>query len=159
HVMLRRFASVLLFLGMMVLPTLLVGQDVASLTGVVTDKSGAVIPQAKVELVDTKTNTTYNATTNDIGAYTFVKVLPGPGYKLTVTKDGFQTVTVANVYLGVHTTHTQNVQMDLGQVSQTIEVKGAGSEVTLNTTDNSVSTSLSMQVVHELPLAIRDNPL
>src|SRR6185312_13989004 len=42
---------------------------------------------------------------------------------------------------------------------QTIEVNGSGSQVTLNTTDTSVSSSLSMQVVHELPLAIRDNPL
>jgi len=157
--MLRGFASALLILGIAVLPTLLVGQDVASLTGVITDKSGAVIPQAKVELVDTKTNTTYSTTTNEVGSYTLVKVLPGPGYKLTVTKEGFQTVTIGNIYLGVHTTHTRNVQLDLGQVSQTIEVSGEGSQVTLNTTDTSVSSSLSMQVVHELPLAIRDNPL
>jgi hypothetical protein len=158
-VMLRKLATALFALTLAVVPTLLVGQDVASLTGVVSDKTGAVVAGASVELVDTKTNTSYKATTNDVGAYTIAKALPGPGYKLTVTKEGFQAVTIANIYLGVHTTHTQNVQLELGQVSQTVEVTASGSQVSLNTTDTSVSSSLSMEVVHELPLAIRDNPL
>jgi len=90
NVMLRKLAFALVILALTILPTFLVGQDVASLTGVVADKSGAVISEAKVELVDTRTNTSYKTSTNEVGAYTFVKVLPGPGYKLTVTKEGFQ---------------------------------------------------------------------
>src|SRR5580765_4959481 len=57
-------------------------QDLASLTGVVTDSTGAVIPGAAVKLIDTRTNTSYETQTNDVGAYTFSKVLPGPGYIL-----------------------------------------------------------------------------
>ena len=157
--MLRKIIFMLVILGVAVLPPFAVGQDVASLTGVVTDKSGAVIIGAKIELVDTKTNTSYKATSNDAGAYTIAKALPGPGYKLTISKDGFQSLTIGNIYLGVHTTHTQNAQLELGAVTQTIEVTSTGSEVTLNTTDTSVSSSLSMRVVHELPLSVRDNPL
>ncbi len=157
--MLRKLVVTLAVLILTTFPSLLIGQEVASLIGVVTDKTGAVVPAAKVELVDTKTNTSYQATSNDVGAYTFVKVLPGPGYRLTVTKEGFQSLTIDNIYLGVHSTQTQNVQLEIGQVTQTVEVSGSGSQVSLNTTDTSVSSSLSMQVVHELPLAIRDNPL
>lgn len=157
--MLRKTIFALVFLALAAFPSLVMGQDVASLTGVVTDKTGAVIPDAQIMLVDTRTNANYQATTNSSGAYTIAKILPGPAYKMTVTKDGFQSTTISNIYLGVHATHTQNVTLDLGKVSQTIEVNGSGSQVTLNTTDTSVSSSLSMQVVHELPLAIRDNPL
>lgn len=133
-------------------------QQVASLTGVVTDKSGAVIPEVAVELLDTKTQATYQATTNSVGSYTFSKVQPGPGYKITFTREGFAAYAVSNVYLGVSSTHTLNAQLEIGKTNITVEVNGSGSQVSLNTTDTSVSTTLDMNLVHEMPLAIRDNP-
>ena len=139
-------------------PTFLIGQDVASLTGVVVDKTGAVLSDASVTLVDTKTNSTYQTKTNSTGAYTFPKVLPGPGYKLTFTKSGFATLTVSDIYLAVGAAHTQNAQMKLGQHSETVEVNGEGSSVTLNTTDTTVGNNFDMQLVHELPVLVRDNP-
>ena len=134
-------------------------QAVASLTGVVTDQTGAVVSGALVTLIDTKTNQTYTAETNESGAYTFTKLLPGPAYKLSISKQGFRASNVDNIYLGVDTTHTQNVQLVVGQSSETVEVNGSGSQVSLDTTDTSVSTTLDMGMVHELPLPIRDNPL
>src|SRR5262249_13374373 len=116
-----------------------VAQEVASLTGVVTDQTGAVVSGVSVQLVDTKTNTIYQMQTNDLGSYTFTKLLPGPGYKLTFTKQGFRASTVANVYVGVDATHTQNAQLVVGQSTETIEVNGSGSQVSLNTTDTTVS--------------------
>ena len=141
------------------LPVMLRAQEVASLTGVVTDKTGAVVSDAAVKLVDTKTNAGFETKTNEVGAYTFTKLLPGPGYKLTVSKDGFQTFNVDNIYLGVNATHTQNAQMQVGKTTETIEVNGSGSQVSLDTTDTSVSATLDMHLVHELPLNVRDNPL
>jgi hypothetical protein len=140
-------------------PAFLHGQEVASLTGVVTDKSGAVVPDVTVQLTDTRTNTGYEAKTNSVGAYTFPKVLPGPGYKIVFTKEGFETYTISNVYLGVDATHTQNAELEIGQTTVTIDVNGSGSQVSLDTTDTTVSTTLNMNMVHELPLAVRDNPL
>ena len=134
-------------------------QAVASLTGVVTDQTGAVVSGALVTLIDTKTNQTYTAETNESGAYTFTKLLPGPAFKLSISKQGFRASNVDNIYLGVDTTHTQNVQLVVGQSSETVEVNGSGSQVSLDTTDTSVSTTLDMGMVHELPLPIRDNPL
>ncbi|MGA8216124.1 MAG: carboxypeptidase-like regulatory domain-containing protein [Candidatus Sulfotelmatobacter sp.] len=136
----------------------LLGQEVASLTGVVTDTTGAVVGGASVRLIDTKTNSSYQTETNSVGAYTFPKVLPGPGYKLTFSKDGFSSVTVSGIYLAVGAAHTQNAQMQVGKVSQTVEVNGEGSSVTLNTSDTTVGNNFDMQLVHELPVLVRDNP-
>jgi hypothetical protein len=140
-------------------PARLPAQDVASLTGIVTDTTGAVIPDVQVKLVDTKTNTSYETKTNSVGSYTFAKVLPGPGYQLNLSKDGFASQRIANIYLGVDATHTQNAQLQVGQATQTVEVNGTGSEVSLDTTDTAVSTTLNMAMVHELPLVTRGNPL
>ncbi len=154
---------VLLAIGVLVVsvlvPNILVAQEVASLTGVVTDQTGAVVGGVSVKLVDKKTNTTYQTQTNELGSYTFTKLLPGPGYKLMFSKDGFRSSTVENIYLGVDATHTQNVQLAIGQSTETVEVNGSGSQVSLDTTDTTVSSTLNMNMVHELPLVVRDNPL
>ena len=134
------------------------GQDVASLTGVITDSSGAIISDADVRLVDTKTTTTYNTKTNGAGAYFFTKIQPGPGYTVTVSKEGFETVVISDLYLAVNTPHTQNVELKVGKTSEVIEVKGVGSSVSLNTNDATVGNNFDMDMVHELPVQVRDNP-
>ena len=147
-----------IFCLMLSLPALLHGQEVASLTGVVTDKTGAVIPDVDVKLVDTKTNSTHETKTNSVGAYTFSRILPGPGYKLVFTKEGFDTSEVANVYLAVASTHTQNAQLEVGKVSQIVEVNVQGAAVSLDTTDTAVGNNFDMNLIHELPIEVRDNP-
>lgn len=150
--------SLALFASLAASPSHLAAQDVASLTGIVTDASGAVVADAQVNLVDTKTNTAYDAKTNSVGAYLFTKLLPGPGYKLTITKEGFDTMVVPSLYLAVNTTHTQNAQLRIGRTTETVEVKGVGSAVSLNTNDATVGNNFDMNMVHELPVQVRDNP-
>ena len=133
-------------------------QDVASLSGLVTDASGAVVVSADVVLLDTRTNTRYESHTNASGSYTFPKLLPGPAYALTVTVPGFQTATVTGIYVGVNTAHTQNVQLSVGNTAITVEVNAQDANVSLNTTDTTVGNNFDMQLVHELPVAVRDNP-
>jgi hypothetical protein len=148
--------AVLLWLAAM--PVQLAAQDAASLTGVVTDASGAVVVDSKVKLADTRTNTAYETKTNSVGAYFFNKLLPGAGYKVTFTKDGFDTVIVSDLYLAVNTTHTQNAQLRVGRTTETVEVQATGSAVSLNTTDTTVGNSFDMNMVHNLPVQIRDSP-
>src|SRR5579863_9671309 len=81
------------------LSTFAAAQDAASLTGVVTDSTGAVVPDVNVKLVDTRTNTAYEAKTSSVGTYTFHDLLPGPGYRITFAKSGFDAVTVPSLYL------------------------------------------------------------
>jgi carboxypeptidase family protein len=132
-------------------------QDVASISGTVTDTTGAVVSDAGVKLTNTRTGATYEAKTGDDGSYRFLRVQPGPGYLLTVSKDGFQTVTISDLYLAVATTRTQDLKLQVGTVSQTVEVKSEGS-VSLNTTDATVGNNFDMRTVHELPQQFRDNP-
>ena len=152
-----RAASFVMLSFFICLPSLLAGQEVASLTGVVTDPTGAVVADATVKLVDTKTNTRYETKTNSVGAYTFTKVLPGPGYQIIFSREGFGSVSISDVYLAVNFTHTQNVQLELGEVSETVDVRGSGSEVTLDTTDASVGNTFDMGMVHNLPVILRDS--
>jgi hypothetical protein len=132
-------------------------QDVASMTGIVTDKSGGVVSDANLKLIDTRTGTNYRAKTASDGSYKFPKLPPGPGYVLTVTRDGFQTVTISNLYLPVATTTTQNLELEIGSVSQTVEVKSEGS-VTLNTTDSSIGNTFDSRTISSLPNEFRGNP-
>jgi hypothetical protein len=153
-----KVASFLILIVSLLTPAFLTGQEVASLTGIVTDTTGAVVPGASVKLVDTRTNAAVATKTDALGGYVLSRLLPGPGYQLTVTKDGFETVVISGIYLAVDSTHTQSVQLKLGTISQTVEVSGAGSAVSLDTTDTSVSTDFDMNLVHELPVQLRDNP-
>src|SRR5918911_1629604 len=83
----------------------------SSVTGIVTDTTGAVITGANVTLTDTKTSKELKTTTDEKGVYRFVQVPPGQGYTLTFTNPGFQTLTITDVALGVGITETHNVQL------------------------------------------------
>lgn len=132
-------------------------QNVASLTGVVSDSTGAAVPGASVKLTDTRTGGNYFGKTAGDGGYRIVDVPPGPGYTLTIKKDGFQTLVVSNLYLPVATATTQNAQLQLGQLSETVEVKAQGS-VTLDTTDATIGSNFDLRSIAELPNQFRDNP-
>jgi hypothetical protein len=82
----------------------------SSVTGVVTDPTGAVIAGATVTLTDTRIGKETTTTTDDQGVYRFSQVPPGQGYKLTFSGAGFQTLVLSDVALGVGTAETHNVQ-------------------------------------------------
>src|ERR1700730_15068615 len=132
-------------------------QDAASDMGTVTHKPGAAISDVGAKLTNTRTAALYEAQTDADGSYRFLRVPPGPGYALTVSKDGFQAVTVSDLYLAVATTRTQDFKLQIGTITQTVEVKSQGS-VSLNTTDATVGNNFDMRTVHELPQQFRHNP-
>jgi len=150
-------AAAVLFFTLITIPVLK-AQDVASVTGVVTDATGAVIPGTRVVLLNTATNLSYTAETNAIGSYTIVNVPPGPGYRISFSRDGFTPSVVTDVYLNVNTTRTQNARLTVGSTIQTVEVSAASETITLNTTDATVGNNYEVQMVNELPVQIRDSP-
>jgi hypothetical protein len=154
----KRVAFLTVLLLILTLSQMAFAQELGSLTGVVADKTGAVIPDTDIRLTDTKTNATYNTKTNSVGAYTFVKLLPGPGYKLVFTKDGFESLTISDVYISLGSTHTQNATLRIGKISETVEVSGQGQSVTLDTTDATIGNNFDMRNIHELPIQARDSP-
>ncbi len=128
------------------------------MVGTVTDASGAAVPGATVELANPATGKSYKTVTGQNGGYAFPNVSPGPGYKETITRDGFQTTVLTGLYLNVATTRTQDVKMQVGAVSTTVAVSGSASDVTLNTTDATVGNNFEVQYLQDLPVAIRDSP-
>jgi len=136
----------------------LVAQDTASVVGTVTDATGAVVPGASIELANPATGKVYKAVTGKNGSYTLDSIIPGPGYKETVSRDGFLTVVLSDIYVNVASTRTQNVKLAVGSVAVTIEVSAANQGETLNTTDASVGNNFQVQYLNELPVAMRDSP-
>src|SRR4029077_4428051 len=111
-----------------------------SVTGTVPDPSGEIVVGAQVTLADTSTNAQRTATSNETGRYVFPNVPPGT-YSLTATKEGFSVAKVSSLTVTVGTTLTVDVAMELGAVTQTVEVVASTSElqVTNSTIGNTVS--------------------
>jgi hypothetical protein len=133
-------------------------QSVAAITGVVADSTGAVIPGATVALENPQTGATYSTVSNGVGSYTLNEIKPGPGYKLTFSRDGFKPTVISGIYLNVDTTRTQDAQMTVGSTAQTVEVSATNQDVTLDTTDATIGNNFQVQFLNDLPIANRDSP-
>ncbi len=142
-----------------VTPTFLAAQgDVAAITGVATDPSGAVVPGVSVTLTNPQTGVTYKAVTNDSGSYTISQIKPGPGYKIEFTHSGFKSAVFSGLYLNVDNTRVQNAQLTLGGATETVEVSASNETVTLDTTDATVGNNFQVQFLQDLPVEDRSSP-
>jgi hypothetical protein len=158
-VRMRNILTKLLFLaGALLVSTQLQAQDTASITGVVTDPSGALIPNVSVNLTNPGTGATYAGVSNAEGSYTIVNVRPGPGYKLTFTATGFKTRVVTDIYMNVDATRSQSVHLDVGGSTASVEVSASAEQVTLDTTDATVGNNFEVQFLNDLPVENRDSP-
>jgi hypothetical protein len=133
-------------------------QNVASITGVITDQTGAVIPDANVTLQNPQTGAAYKTISNAEGSYTLTQIKPGPGYKVEFAHSGFETVVVAGLYMNVDATRVQNARLNIGSAEQTVQVSAADQTVTLNTTDATVGNNFQVQFLNDLPVEDRDSP-
>jgi len=99
-------------------------QDTASITGTVTDSSGAAIAKAQVTISNTEHGVTRTAPTNDSGEYLFA-ALPIGSYDLTVAAEGFKKFQAKNVVLRVAEKARVNVPLQVGTISTEVVVEGA----------------------------------
>ncbi len=101
-------------------------QDITkgSLSGVVRDATGAVVPNAKVSL--TSPFGDRSANTSASGEYTFLNLPVGAGYTITVDAPGFSPARTSNVVIGVNKQTTQDVTVQIGQTTSTVEVTATG---------------------------------
>src|SRR3954471_14842730 len=121
----------------------------ASLAGRVTDPSDAVIVAARVAAIDTATDLRYETTTDASGDYQFANLPPGR-YRIDVEKPDFRTLRRPDVILHVQDALTIDLQMTLGQVSESTTVEGGAPIV--NTRSGTVSTVIDRVFVDNLPL-------
>src|SRR5256885_7603838 len=96
-------------------------QSTASLSGTVTDASGATVPNARVVVTNQGTGVTSSTQTDASGAYLFPS-LPIGVYRIEVSASSFQTAVIGNVKLEVATAVTQNVQLKVGESTQRVEI-------------------------------------
>jgi Carboxypeptidase regulatory-like domain/TonB dependent receptor len=130
------------------------GQDVtAAVTGTVTDESGAAIVGATVTAKSVERGVTFTATTNDAGIYR-VAQLPVGNYDLKVEKQGFQSSLYPALVLVLNQIARIDVQLKVGQVTQTVEVTGAAP--VLKTEATQVDTIINAATNDNLPLASRN---
>ncbi len=121
----------------------------ATVSGTVTDPSGAVIPNAQVSITDVATGVTRNVTTGGAGFYTAPNLLPGT-YEIRITAPGFSTQVRTGITLTVGAQQALDIKMQVGQVSQTVEVSTEAPTVQL--TSSTLSAEVSATTVRELPL-------
>src|SRR5258707_631529 len=125
----------------------------AAIVGTVLDPSGAPIKGATVTTTDADHGTVHTAETNDAGAYN-VNRIPVGTYTLKVAAPGFQTAVHPPLTLVLNQTARIDVQMKVGQITETVEVTGAAP--VLQTEAAQVSTIIDSQTNERLPLATRN---
>jgi hypothetical protein len=125
----------------------------ASITGTVTDPSGAAVPGATVTATSQERGIAYTAQTNDSGLYRISQLLVG-SYNLKIEKTGFAVATHPPFILTVNQVAQIDVAMKVGQTTETVEVTGAAPALETQTTQ--VSTIINAATNDELPLASRN---
>ena len=129
-------------------------QDTASITGTVTDSSGAAVPTAQVAITNTEHGVNRTAPTNASGEYLFA-ALPIGSYDLTVTADGFKKFQARHVVLQVAEKARVNVALQVGTVSTEVIVEGA--EVAqVETQSSDLGSVVSGKEITQLELNGRD---
>jgi Carboxypeptidase regulatory-like domain/TonB-dependent Receptor Plug Domain len=118
------------------------------IAGVVTDPTGAVVSGAKLTLKSLGTGETYAGTSSSGGEFVFALLKPGD-YSLSVTKEGFKTLT-RNMTVSLGTTVNANVALEIGSSSMTVEVSAEGG-AQLQTENANISSNFETKEIQEIP--------
>ncbi len=125
----------------------------ATIRGQVLDPTGALVPDAKVVIVNQETNVTiFNGVTDSAGAFVAPQVIPGT-YRIAVTANGLKQAVINGLVATVAQVASVNVSMELGGATEVVTVEAKGEQLDRSTSD--VSTLISPQEVQNLPLQQR----
>src|SRR5215468_8279514 len=128
-------------------PPTATAQATAQVTGTVRDASGAVLPGVQVTAAQTETGNTRMTVTNETGFYVLPSLLLGP-YKIEASLPGFRTFTQTGIVLQVGSNPVIDVKMEVGQVTQAVEVEA--DVATVETRNVGVGTVVETQRVLDL---------
>jgi hypothetical protein len=127
--------------------------DSSTITGTVSDRSGAVIPGASVVITDARTNRSITTSTNSKGEF-YAPSLSVSVYRLKITKRGFSTTTIDNVVLHANDSIAENAVLDIGAVSETVTVQAQ--QIEADTETSNLGTTITADQVSQLPINGRD---
>jgi hypothetical protein len=123
-------------------------QTLGGITGVVSDKTGGVLPETDVSIVGDQTKLTRTLKTNANGLYDFVN-LPIGTYTLTFTHEGFETQKIPSITVRADRTATVNVSLAIGKVGTVVEVQA---DPLLNAVDTTNGYILEQNQIEAVPL-------
>jgi len=127
-----------------------VGQtETATVSGLVTDRTGATVPGAEVRLQSVERGTVTTTTTNNAGIYVFPSVHPGQ-FQISIHKPGFKQVDLLGLIVNVQDHIEQNFHLEIGSVAESVTVEAGA--LLINTTDAAVSTVVDRQFAENLPM-------
>lgn len=122
-----------------------------SISGTVTDPTGAVVPNASVVLRGEQTGTVFNGVSTSAGVFNFPQV-PIGAYDITVTASGFKATRITGVKVNLQVTTPVNIELEVGTAVQSTTVNGSALQV--ETESSSVTGSVTDQQYNKLPLAL-----
>ena len=122
-------------------------QDNATITGTVTDTSGAVVPNAEISLTNPATGQIRKAVSNNVGSYRFANVGVGT-YSLSTSVTGFQSYSLTGIVVNVAQTLEENISLKVGGQGQTVTVVADSLQVQTET--SAVTTLMSGEQVSQL---------
>src|SRR5712691_8368417 len=143
----RRF-TILLFL---LCPAVWGQTERGNITGAVTDTSGAAVPAVTVTITNVATNQGATVTTTSAGDYNGPNLPPGD-YRLEFSATGFRKTVRDNVVLTAASTVRVDGQLEVGQVTDTIEVRADVAQI--QTENAKITTAVQNRLVDELPLVV-----
>jgi len=124
-----------------------------SISGLVSDPSGAVVNGAKVTALNHATGVTLHTVTSDAGLYSFVSLTPGH-YVVTASQKGFENVAQDNVLVTVDQVTTVNIALRVGSVAETVTVLETSALV--DTTNSTVGQLIDSATIDRVPLLTRN---
>jgi hypothetical protein len=125
------------------------GQSTATLSGTVTDPSGAVVPQAQVTVHSLSTGVDRAVTSDSAGNYTVPSLQPG-NYSVTVRASGFADYKVASLTLQVDQNVTENVRLGVASAGEIVHVQGAAPILDAQTI--TMGQAIDQRTVQKIPL-------
>lgn len=152
---LARWGSIIILIGFFVCSWAnpVWGQGTAYISGYILDKSGAVVPNAKVVITNEATAAAFKLVANSAGLYRTPPLQPGT-YQITVTETGFQQLLRKGVVVTLGQPLGLNLTLSVGSVTQQVQVTGA--PPLLRTQDSGLGQSVSYKAVAVLPMFNRD---
>jgi hypothetical protein len=123
--------------------------ETATIAGTITDQSGAVVPQAEVNLFNVETGVSTTTESNNSGLYVLTSVRPGT-YRLAVSKQGMKRIVLTDLVVNVQDALGRNFIMQVGSRDESVTV--SGEIFKLDTQSAAVSTVVDQQFVENMPL-------
>jgi hypothetical protein len=148
----RRFLFVFLRLSLVLsilVSTVAYADDGGKVMGTVRDPTGAVVPNAQVDLTNKSTGIAQTTKTDSAGAYTF-PLVPVGTYTLTVRTTGFKTLQQEGLVINIHSMVVQDLTLELGDLAQSVNVDASGVQV--ETAETELGETIGSEKITAVPL-------